>query len=99
MLRLHPLPTRTYGTRPLYPVHVRLQSAYGEHSANRCNSDVIGPFIEPDYSFVRLYLTHQYVFLLRKRNRGSVMGYLIKRDCPARTRHARPEILCEKSCY
>ena len=68
-----PPSSHTYGTRPLYPV--RLQSAYGEHSANRCNSDVIGPFIEPDSSFVRLYLTHQYVFLLRKRNRGSVMGY------------------------
>ena len=64
----------------LYPVG--LQSAYGEHSANRCNSDVIGPFIEPDYSFVRLYLTHQYVFLLRKRNRGSVMGS--RRRRPAR---------------
>ena len=83
MLRLHPLPTRTVLDRcmGLYPV--RLQSAYGEHSANRCNSDVIGPFIEPDYSFVRLYLTHQYVFLLRKRNRGSVMGYLIRGTVPA----------------
>ena len=73
MLRLHPLPTRTVLDRCIpYASNRRTVST---HSANRCNSDVIGPFIEPDYSFVRLYLTHQYVFLLRKRNRGSVMGY------------------------